>query len=333
MSLPAEFFSIDQLRHYESRPTGWHRCPLGYQFLVALDSLGRRIVVPGILTPDDGFKRRKFPDLVKFTKAQVEEYLAPHLSRVEDVRDERDGLSRALTHDLRAISTEIYHQALVSQDLAAQSRSWAIVQALRSVLAAQQMMSVRLDIIDYESGQALSKPREPVAVFKKVDKVFRCFGTAFESKSIKSSFEGASFATSLGPQVLEIVPFVIIENAIKYSPYNGYIDVNVVENLDSVQVDVTSLGPCIAGNEKMRIFDKGFRGGAAKRLQSTGSGIGLYAAYTLVVEHFSGVLDVSQSADRTYIDGVNYYQTRFSMRLPITGFDRHHPRRKIRKRY
>lgn len=177
IQIPAEFFSKQQIAYYRRAPLGWSVCPLGYNCFVGKDSLVRRIVFPGIVFPEVDQKRRiKFLNYnLRFSKLSIEKYIRPHLSRSEEVRSQRNTLYRNLTHDLRAISNEIYNQALVARDWAAKTSTATLIKSLDRVVAVQQMMSVRLDIIDYESGQYAVKAPSTVKVFKKVEKVYRCF--------------------------------------------------------------------------------------------------------------------------------------------------------------
>jgi K+-sensing histidine kinase KdpD len=319
LNCPAEFFSKSQVAFYKRCTLGWSVCPLGYNTYAAIDTLGRRIVIPGIIVPSDSRRRRKFPNYaMRFTVQQIESYLRPHLERSEDIRTQRDALFRNLTHDLRAISTEIYHEALAARDMARSARMADLAKSIDLVLSSQQMMSVRLDIIDYESGQSLGGNPTPINVFKKVEKVYLCFEGKMGSKGITSSLTGSSFSTAIGPNILEIVPFVLIENAVKYSPLNEHVIVDVRDHQDKIVTSVTSWGPCIADNERYRIFDSGFRGAAAQRFnQKGGAGIGLYAASTIVKQHFGGRLDVRQGSQRRMFEGANYYETTFILELPI----------------
>jgi signal transduction histidine kinase len=320
ISIPAEFYSKRQIEFYRAAPVGWNVCPLGYNFFVGKDALGRRLVFPGVVFPGvDRKGRKKFPDYkLRFDKAAVEKYIRPHIERSQDLRSERDKLYRNLTHDLRAISNEIYNQALIARDTSARHGNSSQTRNLDRVMAAQQMMSVRLDIIDYESGLFSAKAPKHIKVFRKLEKVHLCFTHKLAKRKLRSSLTGTSFSEVIGPDILEIVFFVIIENAIKYAPKKTTVELEVTEVDGFVVVSVESLGPCIASNEYARIFDRGYRGVAADRLsEGGGSGIGLFAAKSIVEGQFSGLISVSQSPDSFWIDGFNYYRTTFTVKLPI----------------
>jgi len=130
--------------------------------------------------------------------------------------------------------------------------------------------------------------------------------------------DGQFFSEAFGQDILEIVLFILVENAVKYSFNGAEIFVDVSEIDDSVIISVSSWGPCIAANETVKIFERGYRGLAAERMsKARGSGIGLFAARSIVEGQFLGNLTVKQDAQNKLIDGVNFYQTSFLVSLPI----------------
>jgi signal transduction histidine kinase len=52
-----------------------------------------------------------------------------------------------------------------------------------------------------------------------------------------------------------------------------------------VEISVESRGPIIPTDERDRIFEKGYRGVAATKMASSGSGMGLYIAETIAEAH------------------------------------------------
>jgi signal transduction histidine kinase len=123
-----------------------------------------------------------------------------------------------------------------------------------------------------------------------------------------------------GPNILDIAPYTLIENAIKYSPENAEIIVRVQDTDAETEVSVTSMGPIFADGEEAKIFDRGFRGRNAKNLRQNGTGLGLSVA-SEVIATFSGSLSVVQSNEDRMIDGVPYASTTFHFSLPTAGED------------
>lgn len=315
---PAELLSKSQQSFYSQCKPGWQRCPLGYQVYCAIDELGRKLVIPGIFVPNETAPKRKFPNYpLKFSKAEIEEFAKSHLNIASNVREQRDTEFKNLTHDLRLISTEIYHNAL---DLRERISNYAgrdeDKAQIELIINAQQMMSMRLDIIDYDNGLSSTRPKENISPYRKVDKVVRCFNGKLQAKKMNCSIEGRNNEFIFGPPIFEIVPFVIMENALKYAPYNSEVVVRFQEEHRKCIIRFDSYGPRISQKEKNRIFERDYRGEAAQQLGRSGSGIGLFAAKTIVENHFDGKIFVNQLEPRYLIGGQEYWSTRFTIIVP-----------------
>ncbi|WP_082698142.1 sensor histidine kinase [Novosphingobium fuchskuhlense] len=320
INLPTEFFSVAQKSFYAGAKSGWHRCPLGYQTFSVLDALGRKIVFPGILDASQPSPNRKFPNHpLRFSRIQIEKYAASHLDIFEKIREQRDAEFRNLTHDLRAISTEIYHGSLnirESVERALPADSSEIQSKVDLIINAQSMMSIRLDIIDYESGLTSGRPQDYIQPYPKVHKVLRCFDGKLKARRITWKIEGQCRREILGPSIFEIVPFVIVENALKYAPHGSNILVRFEEKENEIIIRFESLGPKIKDSEKNKIFDRDYRGESVRNSSQTGSGIGLFAAKTIAESHFKGRIFVNQFDAEYWDDGECFYETRFTVVLP-----------------
>src|SRR6266404_4521525 len=83
----------------------------------------------------------------------------------------------------------------------------------------------------------------------------------------------------------------LIDNALKYAPVNGSIEVAVFERGDgSVQVSVSDNGPGIADSEKIKVVERFYRGDASRG--TPGVGLGLSLAQAVAKLHGSA-LDMS----------------------------------------
>lgn len=97
----------------------------------------------------------------------------------------------------------------------------------------------------------------------------------------------------------------LLDNAIKYSPSDTPIEIEVHENTGGVSMEITDHGAGISTEERGRIFERFYRSPAV-RDQIPGSGLGLSIANSIVQAH-SGNLSVSSDPGRTT----------FRMTLPI----------------
>jgi signal transduction histidine kinase len=126
---------------------------------------------------------------------------------------------------------------------------------------------------------------------------------------------GSSYSTITGPGVFEILPYLIIDNAIKYSPQNSTVEISFYETQTSTRVEFTSMGPQIEDDEAEKIFERGFRGRHGQRSAATGSGLGLHLAKRLV-ERFRGRISVDCSSNKYNVNGRVFCDVTFALEFP-----------------
>jgi signal transduction histidine kinase len=120
-------------------------------------------------------------------------------------------------------------------------------------------------------------------------------------------------------QIPETVPFVeadfsqlvraldnVVENAIAYSPVEEPVTVRVASDDEHVSVIVEDRGPGVPDAEKVRVFDKFYRGAASAAVPG-GTGLGLAIAREIVNSH-GGRIWVEDAAPRG---------ARFIVQLPV----------------
>lgn len=77
----------------------------------------------------------------------------------------------------------------------------------------------------------------------------------------------------------------LLENAMNYSPKGGHIFVHATVEQSFLVVSVRDEGIGIPAKEKSMIFSKSFRAENAKRVRSTGNGLGLYLCKKFIEAH------------------------------------------------
>jgi signal transduction histidine kinase len=93
------------------------------------------------------------------------------------------------------------------------------------------------------------------------------------------------------PPKLKQVLVNLVENAIKYSPEGGRIEVRIADTPDRLRIDVQDDGLGIPPSEQARIFEKFYRLDAEMTRGVGGSGLGLYISRE-IVEQMGGLLSV-----------------------------------------
>jgi two-component system sensor histidine kinase GlrK len=88
---------------------------------------------------------------------------------------------------------------------------------------------------------------------------------------------------------LRIIIDNLLSNAVKFTPESGTIRLTLEEADGSAVLDVADSGPGIAPQERQRIFDAFYQGGAVPSGQVRGSGLGLSIVKELVTVHHGSV--------------------------------------------
>src|SRR5690606_29305148 len=125
----------------------------GYMALVGMDGVCNRIILPGLYLNDAPRPSKKFYGYSQqFSKSQVEQYLQRHLAWQEEVKKNSEDELTALVHDLRHLSTSIYHSAIEAEHAVRSKNPSETIEMIKAVIASQTMLKVRIDYLDYSNS-------------------------------------------------------------------------------------------------------------------------------------------------------------------------------------
>ena len=300
-----------------SKP-GWHTIDFGFLAYVVVCELNQRFVFPGLAPIGTKLKNKHRSVIQKFTKTDIENHIRGVLNfqtvSRKIVQDEFD----VLVHDLRQLSTSIYHAAEEAKEELKNKKYKPVFDRIDNIIGSQNMLKIRTDLLNYSGNPIDGGDASLVPIFRRVDKVVRCFQPHASSKKVTITLDGKSHSQSFGPNVFEIVPYVILDNAIKYSPHNSEIEVEICEDEKSIFFICKSMGPRIEQSELQRIFDKGYRGRGASKSGTTGSGIGLYVANQLI-RQFKGEISAHVGSEEIESSAGGISEVTFTTTIPISG--------------
>ncbi|MFH1713198.1 MAG: GAF domain-containing sensor histidine kinase [Candidatus Jacksonbacteria bacterium] len=77
----------------------------------------------------------------------------------------------------------------------------------------------------------------------------------------------------------------LIDNAVKFTPKGGMIDILVNKDKNRAQVTIKDSGIGIGAKDQEQLFTKFFRAESAKRVQTQGSGLGLFIVKNIIKKH------------------------------------------------
>jgi two-component system OmpR family sensor kinase len=104
-----------------------------------------------------------------------------------------------------------------------------------------------------------------------------------QAKNIDLGLQRADAAIIEGqPDALMILLRNLVDNAIKYTPSGGTVDVSVVHDNGAVVVTVEDSGPGIPPEERERVFDRFYR---VPGSDAAGSGLGLAIIKSIAERH------------------------------------------------
>ena len=172
-------------------------------------------------------------------------------------------------------------------------------QALKDVLThAEHMTALVGDLLLLARADAGVEAGESTAV--DLSEVAREVGEEFQMTAARRALGFAVSAETPVEVIGDAGSFrrlfvILVENAVAYTPPGGRIDVRVSRLLDGANrtavVDVIDTGIGIDPQDRARVFDRFYRGAAARARAADGSGLGLSIART-IVERARGTIDL-----------------------------------------
>jgi len=166
-----------------------------------------------------------------------------------------------------------------------------MVETLKNAHVSSFMISNRFSYFDSILNPTLSTGSTyPAVIFKKFDKMRKLL-RGYQRKNVWISIESptqSDYRYSIYP-TFETLLFIVLENAIKYSPNNKSVDVIFEEKGHLLDVTIKSIGPYCDENEIVHLCDKGFRSENARLAQSIGQGFGLNFAKKICLIHNIGI--------------------------------------------
>lgn len=93
----------------------------------------------------------------------------------------------------------------------------------------------------------------------------------------------------------------LLDNAVKYTPEHGKIEINIETISKFLKVTVQDNGVGIPKNDQAKLFSKFFRAANVMRMQTEGSGLGLFIARNIIKRHGGKVTIISQEGKGTKV--------------------------------
>ncbi len=176
--------------------------------------------------------------------------------------------------------------------------------AEKSYISNERMINLVNDLLDVariEEGRYIYKP-VLTDIEEIIQFVVKSYKEEIEKKKIKFHFEKL---TDKLPKVLVDVEKIrlafenLLNNAIRYTPSGGQVSVSLKSDKKEIQLSVKDSGVGIPKDQKERIFTKFFRANNVVRMETEGSGLGLFITKNIVEAHGGKIWFESESGKGT----------------------------------
>lgn len=149
----------------------------------------------------------------------------------------------------------------------------------------------RLDTAHIEIHPEMSELRETL------NDVLASLQTEIDERRVSVMCSERLPAITFDRRLMKLAIKQLLDNAIKYSPFDTPVEVELHEGTGAVTMEITDHGQGIPIEEREKIFERFYRSPSVKN-QIPGSGLGLSIANSIVQAH-GGNLSVSSEAART----------------------------------
>jgi two-component system OmpR family sensor kinase len=214
--------------------------------------------------------------------------------RVRTAFDAQQHFVADAAHELRTplAALKLQVQSLERSDNP-DARRIAVGRLTAGIERATRLVEQLLVLARQEASAAGGSPCRPVDLAGVAKRAVADLIGVAQAKDIDLGLQRADSAEVQGqPDALTILLRNLVDNAIKYTPGGGTVDVSVVAEGRTVQVTVEDSGPGIPPEERERVFDRFYR---VPGSDAAGSGLGL-AIIKSIAERHGATLALGESA-------------------------------------
>ncbi|MEA3398190.1 MAG: HAMP domain-containing sensor histidine kinase, partial [Patescibacteria group bacterium] len=145
-----------------------------------------------------------------------------------------------------------------------------------------ELVNALLDVSRIDVGTFSIEP-EPTDIIERAEAALAKFKPEIRKKKIKleKRFDKLPMI-NLDSRLTKMVFENILSNSIKYSSENGIVRINIKQAQANILIKITDSGCGIPREQQPKVFTKLFRAANAKKIESIGTGLGLYIVKAIV---------------------------------------------------
>jgi len=230
--------------------------------------------------------------------------MVDNLRRSETIRQT---MTADIAHELRTPVTIIQGSLEAILDGVYQPTTETIAPIYEEILHLGGLIDDLRDLALAEAGE-LRLDKEPTDLVALVEQVTETVRASVEQvPTLHVEADSALLKLSVDPKRIHQVLSNLLSNALRVTPQDGEIRVELSRQGEEVELRVSDSGPGIAAEELPHLFERFYRGDRARSRSAGGSGLGLAIARQWVEAH----------GGRIWVENCKTGGARFVVRLPL----------------
>ncbi|WP_431131079.1 ATP-binding protein [Variovorax paradoxus] len=171
----------------------------------------------------------------------------------------------------------------------AAARDLAVSRLVAGIDRATRLVEQMLALARHEASMAAGAKPQPVDLAEVARLAISDAVAAAQARGIDVGVSHADAGAVVNgqPEALRMLLRNLIDNAVKYTPEQGRVDVGIAMNGSAVELSVDDSGPGLPEEERARVLDRFYRSGEP---QAPGSGLGLAIVKSIADLHGASVM-------------------------------------------
>lgn len=220
-----------------------------------------------------------------------------------------------LMHELARINSIIKSSAeIISKGVQKGLDKPGLIHHSEIIIENSFLLSTHLDVVNYQLNPNFFELESPTqrSIYGKFHKAILSCRKQAKQRNNSLNINGTAHRLIDSYPVIDALPILLIDNAIKYSPKDCAIDIEFDEYKEGLEITITNTGPYLSDEEEEKIFTKGYRGQEAIKTGLPGQGFGMSFIKHICTLHNA---DAKVESDDNYfvLNGIKY--SSFSVKI------------------
>jgi two-component system sensor histidine kinase KdpD len=300
---PLEFEGLDdQLRDAALQGTSF--ADPGHNRVITAVRLGSEpiagLALQGIRVPDAVLQGIANLVAIGLERARAQD-LASQIEAAQESEKLRATLIDAMAHDFKTPLTSIHAATtalLADPNQSIESRTEMVRIADEEAKHLTELIDNALEMARLDTTE-IHLQLEPGNIAEIVEDVLASMRQRIDGRPVTVQCDHSPGAIAVDQNLLKLAIRQLLDNALKYSPPESPIAIQVHDDDGVVAVAVTDRGPGIPVQEQSRIFDRLYRSPSVQH-HVTGSGLGLNIAHNIARAHHGDLTVTSRAGETTF---------------------------------